>query len=170
MQRLNSTLNPFTVGEQKVWAKIGFVEGSGVSNEIKNYSFIDSTVKNGYKYAYRLKQIDNNGDYHYSPEIKIDADLEPSNFSLSQNYPNPFNPVTTIDYSVAPENGTNGVVLVQLKAYDVLGREVCILVNERKPAGSYKIEFDGSKLSSGIYYYRLTAGNYSLTKKMILMK
>jgi Secretion system C-terminal sorting domain len=85
-------------------------------------------------------------------------------FELSQNYPNPFNPSTNINYQVS----TGG--LVSLKVYDVLGNEVATLVNEEKPAGKYSVNFDASDLSSGIYMYKLTAGSYVQTKKMILMK
>jgi hypothetical protein len=85
-------------------------------------------------------------------------------FSLSANYPNPFNPSTSISYSI-PEN-----TLVTLKIYDVLGNEVVELINEQKESGNYQIDFNASELSSGIYYYTLTAGNFTSTKKMILMK
>ena len=85
-------------------------------------------------------------------------------FELSQNYPNPFNPSTTIKFQI-PRNG-----FVTLKVYDVLGNEVATLVSEEKPAGSYKVEFDGSNLASGIYIYRLTSGNYTASKKLILLK
>lgn len=85
-------------------------------------------------------------------------------FSLSQNYPNPFNPATIIRYSIA-EAG-----LVTLKIYDVLGREVLELVNEEKAAGSYDINFNASKLSSGVYMYKIESGSYQEAKKMILVK
>jgi hypothetical protein len=93
-------------------------------------------------------------------------------FSLEQNYPNPFNPSTSIQYRVS------SISNVSLKVYDVLGREIATLVNEEKPVGSYEVNFDASGLSSGIYFYKLTAGNSSTgsgqvfteTKKMLLMK
>ncbi|MGE5681483.1 MAG: FISUMP domain-containing protein [Bacillota bacterium] len=88
----------------------------------------------------------------------------PGEFSLMQNYPNPFNPATVISYQL-PVNSQ-----VRLKVYDSIGNEIAILVNEFKPAGSYQVSFDGSKLSSGIYYYELTAGSYKKTSKMILAK
>jgi len=87
-----------------------------------------------------------------------------SNFSLSQNYPNPFNPITTIKYNLP------GISFVTLKVYDVLGNEIASLVNEQKPAGSYEVEFDGTNLTSGIYFYQLRAGKYVETKKMVLLK
>lgn len=88
----------------------------------------------------------------------------PQTFYLFQNYPNPFNPSTVINYQI-PKSG-----LITLKVYDVLGREVAILVNGEKPAGNYEVEFNGSRLSSGIYFYRIQAGDYVSAKKMILMK
>jgi len=85
-------------------------------------------------------------------------------YSLSNNYPNPFNPSTTISYSV-PE-----IEFVTLKVYDVLGNEISILVNEEKPVGSYEVDFNATELPSGIYFYRLQAGSFVETKKMVLMK
>jgi len=102
-------------------------------------------------------------------------EILPIKFSLAQNYPNPFNPTTKIKYSI-PSTGTSslstsgGMKLVQLKVYDILGNEVATLVNEEKPAGEYEVEFNASKLPSGIYFYRLKAGNFIQTKKMILIK
>lgn len=93
-----------------------------------------------------------------------DHDNLPKEFYLSQNYPNPFNPSTKIKF-VIPKSS-----LVNLKVYNVLGMEVATLVNEEKRPGIYEVEFDGSNLSSGIYFYRLQAGNFSDTKKFILLK
>jgi hypothetical protein len=90
--------------------------------------------------------------------------VSPNLYILSQNYPNPFNPNTTIQYQLQDFS------FVQLKVYDVLGSEVATLVNEEKPAGSYEIEFDGSELASGIYFYRLQAGYFNETKMMVLLK
>ncbi|MEO8399177.1 MAG: T9SS type A sorting domain-containing protein [Ignavibacteriaceae bacterium] len=85
-------------------------------------------------------------------------------FSLSQNYPNPFNPTTKIEYSIPKTS------FVKLKVYDILGKEVITLVNEEKSIGNYSIEFNGNNLSSGIYFYKIQAGNYSSVKKIILLK
>ena len=85
-------------------------------------------------------------------------------YTLSQNYPNPFNPTTTITYQMPKTE------FVTLKVYDILGREIATLVNEEKPAGNYEVNFIGSGLTSGIYFYQLKAGDYSETKKMILLK
>ena len=88
----------------------------------------------------------------------------PVKFELKQNYPNPFNPVTSIQYAISSRQ------FVTLKIYSILGREIKTLVNEEKPAGEYEVEFSGSELPSGIYFYKLVSGNYSATKKMILLK
>jgi hypothetical protein len=87
-----------------------------------------------------------------------------SGFSLHQNFPNPFNPSTSMQYTIGSRQ------FVTLKVYDLLGREVATLVNEEKPAGEYEVEFDGSNLPSGIYFYQLKAGSFVETKKMILLK
>jgi Secretion system C-terminal sorting domain len=88
----------------------------------------------------------------------------PETHSLSQNYPNPFNPVTRVNFQI-PE-----VDYVRLSVYDLLGREVTVLVNEELRPGDYKVDFDGSNFPSGVYYYKLTAGGFTETKKMILVK
>jgi hypothetical protein len=97
-------------------------------------------------------------------DIYNDADNLPANFELSQNYPNPFNPTTKISWQ-SPVAGFH-----TLKVYDVLGNEVATLVNEFRNAGSYEIDFDASKLSSGVYFYQLKAGNFLQSKKMIYLK
>jgi hypothetical protein len=91
-------------------------------------------------------------------------------FQLFQNYPNPFNPTTIIKYTIATPNLPQGEAFVKLKVYDVLGNAIATLVNEEKPAGSYEVEFDGTGLTSGIYFYQLKAGNYIETKKMVLLR
>jgi hypothetical protein len=93
-----------------------------------------------------------------------DEEMSPDNFYLHQNYPNPFNPVTNIKYQI-PE-----LSFVMLKVYDVSGKEIATLVNEKKPAGSYTLEFDATRLPSGVYFYKIQAGNYTETKKMVMMK
>jgi hypothetical protein len=93
----------------------------------------------------------------------------PEEFSLSQNYPNPFNPATTIKYQI-PKNKKRKTINVKLTVYDILGKEIATLVNENKTPGYYNVIFNADNLHSGIYYYRLTSGDFSLTKKMILLK
>lgn len=144
------------------WEKIGFVEGHGNSNSLKDYYFNDLNLESG-KYKYRLKLIDNDGSFDYSDVVE--AEIEQSReFTVSQNFPNPFNPETAIKYSI-PQNQK-----VTLIVYDVLGVEVRTLVNEEKSAGYYEVNFDAANLASGVYYYKLQTGNFVETKKMILLR
>lgn len=91
------------------------------------------------------------------------------NFALEQNYPNPFNPITTIKYSI-PGNVVETLQATSLRIYDVLGKEVAVLVNQKQSAGNYEVKFDGTKLASGVYFYKLQAGDFISIKKLILMK
>ena len=93
-----------------------------------------------------------------------DEFVQPDDFILFQNYPNPFNPTTKIQYAVSNRQ------FISLNVYDVLGNEIAVLVNEEKPSGTYEVDFDASNLPSGVYMYRLTSGNISLSKKLILLK
>lgn len=145
------------------WIKLGNVEGHGTVNTPQSYSFVDRNLSSG-RFSYRLKQIDYNGNYHYynlSGEISIGT---PSKYTLSQNYPNPFNPVTTISYEIPKGD------FVALKVYDLTGKEVASLVNEKQEAGFYSVRFDGAKLSSGVYFYTLKSNDFVSTKKLILLK
>jgi photosystem II stability/assembly factor-like uncharacterized protein len=146
------------------WENIGFINGNGTTTEPQSYSFVDENLQTG-KYEYRLKQIDFDGTFEYSNTIEVEIN-SPTKFSLEQNYPNPFNPITNIQYAISSKQ------FVTLKVYDVLGKEVATLVNEEKPAGMHNVEFriQNLDLSSGIYFYQLKAGDYSESKKMILMK
>ncbi|HMU44236.1 MAG TPA: T9SS type A sorting domain-containing protein, partial [Ignavibacteriaceae bacterium] len=167
----NTPLSPLSRGEAAdVWEKIGFVYGSGNSNSPKNYSFIDDNVSAG-SYLYRLKQIDNDGKFEYSKTVDVSI-IKPDAFTLEQNYPNPFNPATKIKYTIPSVTlrQAQGDVLVSLKVFDVLGNEAAVLVNETQQPGNYEVEFKAEKLSSGVYYYRLQAGSFVETKKMIFLK
>lgn len=93
-----------------------------------------------------------------------DFGTEINNYNISQNYPNPFNPSTSINYSIP------ATTKIKIAVFDILGREIAVLVNEEKSAGNHTVNFNGSNLSSGIYFYQLRAGNFSETKKMILLK
>ena len=146
------------------WQKIGFVEGKGTTTNTNRYVYSDNTVKNGYKYSYRLKQKDLDGSYVNSYEIEVRANLKPLAYSLSQNYPNPFNPSTTIDYNL-PEDSR-----VIIKIYNILGEEVTTLVNETEKEGKYSVTFNGDGYSSGIYIYEMRAGNFISRSKMMLIK
>jgi len=143
--------------------KIGFVKGSGNSNSPKNYSFKDDNPPSG-TVEYRLKQVDNNGNFKYSQIVTVNS--LPTKFELLQNYPNPFNPTTTIQYAIPKAEH------VTLKVYDELGKEVAALVNENKDAGQYNVQLAADKyqLSSGVYFYRITAGSFSEVKKLMFLK
>lgn len=148
-----------TVGN---YEKVGFVNGNGNSNSPKNYSFEDKNVSAG-KYSYRLKQIDNDGQFEYSKSIEVEFGT-PKKFELSQNYPNPFNPTTTIRFDI-PEPSN-----VKLTLFNILGQEIKTLVNEFKESGIHTLNFDASDLNSGMYIYKLEAGSFTQTRKMTLVK
>ena len=148
--------------KSREWIKIGFVNGNGTTTETTNYSFIDNDPLIS-KTVYRLKQIDLDGTFSYSNEVEIDVNT-PTQFSLYQNYPNPFNPSTKISWQSSVAGWQT------LKIYDVLGKEVASLVDEFIPAGSYEVEFDASRLSSGVYFYTLRVNGIDYSKSMLLMK
>jgi hypothetical protein len=100
-----------------------------------------------------------------STVVNVETESQlPLTFVLEQNYPNPFNPSTTINYQLPIAN------MVNLKVYNLLGQEVATLVNERQPAGTYKVKFDASDLASGMYIYKIKSGDYNVSKKMLLLK
>ncbi|MBK6773687.1 MAG: FG-GAP repeat protein [Ignavibacteria bacterium] len=172
----NVTLNWFTSSElnnsgfnierssvNNQWMNAGFVSGHGTISEPVEYSFTEKNLTTG-KYKYRLKQIDFNGNFEYfelAEEVSIGI---PDKYELSQNYPNPFNPVTNLEF------GISNLEFVTLKIYDVLGRELVTLVNEIKEPGYFKIKFDAGNLSSGVYFYRMEAGDFVAVKKFVVMK
>jgi len=147
-----------------LWINTGFVNGNDNSNEMNEYSYYDNNLNTG-KYNYRLKQIDFNGNYkYYDLNGTVEIGL-PAKFSLSQNYPNPFNPSTKIDFELPVESS------VSLKVFDLSGKEVMSPVNnETMKAGYHTAVINSGGLSSGVYFYRLTAGKFSSVKKMILLK
>jgi hypothetical protein len=144
------------------WQKIVFIPGAGTTTETRSYSFTDEEVSYGI-IQYRLKQIDYDGSFEYSNIVEVEEGV-PEKFSLKQNYPNPFNPSATISYSISE------LSFVTLKVYDVLGNEIKTLVNEEKVVGNYEVEFNATRLPSGIYFYQLSAGSFIQTKKMIMLK
>ena len=150
--------------DNKTFVKIGFVKGNGTSTERHQYSFVDNSVMNSSKFYYRLKQVDLDGTSEYSDVVEVDYSNIPKQFSLSQNYPNPFNPSTTIQFAVPKECN------VTLKVYDVLGKEVTTLINDKMKPGYYRYQFNASNLASGIYFYRIEAGTFNAVKKLMLLK
>ncbi len=144
------------------WTKIGFIAGAGTSASGKEYAYTDKSVNSG-KFSYRLRQVDFDGTATYSGVVEVDL-TSPFTFALDQNYPNPFNPATSVKFQVAEKT------LVTLKVYDVIGNEVATLVNKEQETGSYIVKFDASKYASGMYIYKLTAGKFEKTMKMMLLK
>ena len=145
------------------WQKVGFVPGFGTTTEPRTYSYKDNGLTPG-TYLYRIKQIDLNGTFNY---YELGSSVEISNpdvFKLAQNYPNPFNPSTRIDYSIA--KATN----VQLIIFNSIGEEINVVVNEYQQPGEYAVNFDAKLLSSGVYFYKLIAGDFISIKKMLLLK
>jgi hypothetical protein len=144
------------------WQTISSIKASGNKSVYSNYSFTDKSAAPG-QYNYRLRIVDNDGTYKYSNIVEANVSA-PDKFMLGQNYPNPFNPGTIITYSLpTPSN-------VKIILYNTLGLNVKVLANEFKEAGNYSVNFNASGLSSGIYFYKLEAGQYSQIKKMILLK
>ena len=144
------------------WFAVGFLPGIGTSSETHLYFFRNRDLLPG-KYFYRLKQTDLNGTSSYSEVIGVEIN-SPAIFSLNQNYPNPFNPSTTISFSLPKTE------YVTLKVYNTLGEEIKTLVNSQLDAGEHKINFDASNVSSGVYFYKITAGNYTNIKKLQILK
>ncbi|HMS65408.1 MAG TPA: T9SS type A sorting domain-containing protein, partial [Ignavibacteria bacterium] len=128
-----------------------------------NYKFSDNDLNPGI-YKYRLKQKDFNGNFEYfylNNEVNV---LPPAKFSLSQNFPNPFNPKTVISYKLATGS------FIKVDVFDILGNKVKNLVNADQIAGSYSVEFDGSDLASGNYFYKLQSEKFTEIKRMTLIK
>jgi hypothetical protein len=150
--------------ENSHWITVGFVAGNSTTTEPSNYLFIDDIRSiNGKQLTYRLKQIDFDGHYNFSNKIMVET-ITLTKFSLEQNYPNPFNPTTTIKFSIPVE------VNVSLKIYDALGSEVETILNQKIEPGNYKYQWDASAYPGGVYFYRIIAGNFANTKKLILLK
>jgi len=151
-----------TNGVSGEFQKIGFVTGKGTTTEKQIYSFASPITNHSSQELFRLKQIDTDGNASYSNVLSVN--LQPEKISLFQNYPNPFNPETSISYQLASNS------FVSLIIYDLLGKEIKTLVNKNKEAGNYTVDFDATNLPSGIYFYKLTAGKFSETKKMTVLK
>lgn len=146
------------------WIKIGFVDGNGTKTSPTNYTYTDNKLSSG-KYYYRLKQIDYNGNMEFFNMSNFAEIMPPNKFELSQNYPNPFNPVTKIYFSLSAGS------FVNLKVYDISGREVSTIINNKfLNEDYYTVEFDASKLSSGVYLYRIVTEKFTDIKKMVVLK
>jgi len=118
-------------------------------------------INNGDIYA---QQVNRNGQLGVVLEVAFGEDPVSPSFVLRQNYPNPFNPITTIEFAL-PKSAR-----ATLKVFDLLGREVATLVGENLPVGAHKAEWNAGGISSGVYLYRLVAGNFIQTKKLVLLR
>jgi hypothetical protein len=153
-----------TSSTENNWVKIGFVAGKGTSNSSKAYSFADLNISSG-RYAYRLKQIDNNGTFIYSQSVEQEVNLAPAVIGLNQNYPNPFNPSTRISFAVAATEKARLVV------YNMLGQPVVTLFDGIAIGQqAYRLSFDASKFASGVYFYKLVTPTRTDVRRMQLLK
>lgn len=143
--------------------KVGEIKGNGTKNTISTYEFYDKNLQVG-NYSYKLKQIDYNGNSEWFDLSTIIHINNPNKSNIEQNYPNPFNSSTRINYTVYKDN------FIKIKIYDILGKEIKVLLNEYKQSGYYSINFDALKFSSGIYYYSFETDDMKIIKKMILIK
>jgi hypothetical protein len=184
--------NVYATGACNSMRLIGFdyltikYNGAGVQQWVKSYdgfnggpdraaSIALDTIGNVFVTGFSLGNQSSNdiATIKYSQPIGIQpiSSEVPNHFSLSQNYPNPFNPVTKIKFNTPPQPSPKGrELVVRLVIYDVLGREVATLVNEQLKPGTYEVEWNGINSPSGVYFYRLTAGSFTETKKMVLIK
>ncbi|MCL5028323.1 MAG: T9SS type A sorting domain-containing protein [Bacteroidetes bacterium] len=144
----------------------GYLKGSSISDMCLASMNIGWEIPGTFNSGLQFKNLGFTSFTSNTTSVKIDNDKfsSPTNFSVSQNYPNPFNPSTQIKYSI-PKNG-----LVTLKVYNILGQEVATLVNQLQKPGNYTVSFNASKFSSGVYMYRIKAGDFSISKKMLLIK
>jgi hypothetical protein len=135
---------------------------------INNIFFVNSLTGYGVGYSGLIIKTTTGGVTF----IKQISQIAPDNYLLYQNYPNPFNPITKIKFDIAQHTpyplsrGEN----VTIKIYDITGREIATLVNEKLNPGTYEVTFDGSNLPSGVYFYKLQAGDFVQTRKLILLK
>jgi len=149
------------------WENVGFVQGRGTTTSPKDYAYSDPitvTHRNVGNVKYRLRQVDNDGSYSYSPIVDAYFDATPTTITLYQNYPNPFNPTTTLSYQLTePGHAT-------LKVYNTLGEYISTLVDEYREAGVHQLTMDAKDLPSGNYIYQLNVNGQVQQKKMTVMK
>jgi hypothetical protein len=149
------------------WTEIAEIPGSGTSQTAKSYSYTDQHLLAGTTYQYRLSSVDIGGTRHTYDRIVSATPYGPeavAEYRLTPNYPNPFNPTTSFSYTLKAAG------LVKIRVFDMTGGEVATLVNESQPAGVYSVTFDGSKLPSGIYVYRIETNGFTAAHKMVLLK
>ncbi|MBK8552274.1 MAG: T9SS type A sorting domain-containing protein [Ignavibacteria bacterium] len=168
------TVNALAASETNIFAGtypgVYLSTNNGTNWIIKNQGFNPSPqvlallVSNNYIFAGTIAQSVSRRSYAEVIGIQNIGTEIPTNYSLSQNYPNPFNPVTNLKF------GISDLGFVSLKIFDLLGKEVVTLVNDKLNPGTYRVEFDAGSLTSGVYFYRLTSGDFTDTKRMLLVK
>ena len=151
-----------SIDKDNAWEKIGFINGSGNSNNTQDYTLVDHNPPCG-KLLYRLKQIDNDGLFRFSKILTVEVAL-PKNYKLDQNYPNPFNPSTTIRFAL-PQS-----TKVKITLYNILGEEVKTIIEQNFDAGLHELNINSEGLSAGVYIYRLQTDAFTAVKKMMLFK
>jgi len=156
--------NPSAPDQIVVTGSHNWSSSAETSNNENTLIVHSKRIANLFLQEFKARYIEAGGTDTILVSVKQTNDLAPSEFSLSQNYPNPFNPTTKISFSLKHSG------LSTLKVYDLLGREIASLVNEYLTAGNYTIEWSGSNLSSGVYFYQIRSGDFVATKKMILQK
>ena len=144
------------------YKQIAFVRGNGTTTAKSSYSFNDKNLNPGI-YYYRLKQVDFDGSFEFSNQAMVEISL-PDKYILEQNYPNPFNPSTTIKFSIPTDE------FVSLSIYNIIGEKVASLLNGKISSGAHEINFNAINLTSGTYIYKLQAGSFTSTKKMMVIK
>lgn len=146
------------------WTALGFVSGYGTTTEAHSYNFTDSNLSEAVSHlTYRLKQIDYDGAFEYSPEVEITVGA-PDSFTLLNAYPNPFNPATTVSFSL-PASAN-----VVVEVFDMLGRKVETLVNTSLDEGFHSTVWDASNAPSGLYLVRMSANGHTTTQQVTLLK
>ena len=153
------------VGNDAVeWMKVGFVSGGGTKASTSEYSYTDIGVAPG-RYAYRIKQIDNNETFRYGFSIEVEIGLAANVLTLNDAHPNPFNSTTLIEFTI-PNGGR-----VTLKVYNTIGQEVANFFDGQASAGrTIQVRFDSKSLATGLYFARLQFGGKIMLKKMLFVK
>jgi V8-like Glu-specific endopeptidase len=144
------------------WFEVAFVNGKGTTTERNTYTYTDRELQVG-TYFYRLKQVDFDGTFSYSPEVEVSV-LTPDDFTLFQNYPNPFNPSTKIKFAIPVKTQ------LQLNVYNMLGEKVAEVFSGILEGGFHEFNFDAANLSSGVYVYRIESDKFTDSKKMSILK
>lgn len=150
------------IGESGYWVQLDFVAGNGTTTIRHQYKYTDETAYQAGTYYYRLRQKDTDGTFNMSQEKVLL--VKPNDYKLGQNYPNPFNPTTNIEFSIPDE------AHVKLIVFNTIGQVVAELVNEELSAETYVARFNAVDLSTGVYFYRIQAGEFTQTNRMMLVK